>query len=268
MKKLIISFIISLTLISFVRCSDDETYIEPSLPKQTTLKASIPEELYIGSLTGNKDGAIEGLLLEEYRDRYHEKLSRNNITDLFNLSSITFTELSDSVEIRGYINFDYLNKDHYTYVYRIHTNFAKFNYKFENGAFMINISQNKEEKSEWMILGYGDKNKIEVYIDSKVMRSGFVLEADGSYTSEMGYSSFTSQIGVDPDEALANAKNHNWNIFFDEISTIWTRISIMTSWAETWGTVESLKIPNGNSSSNRYMGVSWRIIKVTYTISE
>lgn len=95
-------------------------------------------------------------------------------------------------------------------------NNASLKYKFEDDKFMVYLPNDEDD---WVIVGYGDQNKIEMYLDSKsinrdmvfVTQSGVISNPDGFYW-ESSYSGFTTLISVTPEATLATTER-GWSSF-------------------------------------------------------
>lgn len=258
-KHLELAILISLFFV-MIGCTDDNTII-PTKVENKTLAVTDTVCLMFKSMNGSGEGGIEGIETGKYKERH--LIWMNQLPFVFGKramgSSMTFIGETDSVEITGHINCSYNDDGYMLYTSAIK---KKFKFKFENNALKILLYPDREN---WVTVGYGNKEKIEVYIESKCMHVGampiypdqIVEGAEDKYVWEIeGTSHFDTNISITPELAKATMERENWQDFFDEVRYDWVYMIAGKYYADMFQKPQDMK--------HKYQGATWSIYKMTY----
>ena len=258
------------TLISFllvmIGCTDDNIIIPPKAENKA-LAVTDTVCLMFKSMNGSSEGGVEGIETSKYRQIHNSRMNGGmlNFGELVRDSYIIFIEGTDSVKINGFMGCAYITPlgwgDQRSYTVIKGWN-AVCKYKFEGNALRI---QYEPYTDSWITLGYGNKEKIEVYIENKhfyveaMYKEGDYIspEAEELYFWEAKYSTlFSVPITITAEQANTIIERQNWQDFFDEVSANWYNIPIGQYYAETFKSAKDLK--------HKFQGASWSIHKMTY----
>ncbi len=257
--------IILFTAFLIIGCSDNDDDIILPTEENKTLAIADTVRMMFKSMNGSKDGGIDGLEAAKYQELHSNSMNSlifpfNNLVEN---SSITFIGNTDSVRINGYIDCGYVDFPSYRAYYGLYTNNSTFKYKFEDSAFKI--LREDIEQPEWVTLGYGNKEKIEVYIETKNFYAGGMPldpnqanpNIDDRYYWEInGTTSIDVNISITPQLATALVQNDNWQDYFDEIQAEWINIPTGKYFAENFTSPQDM--------IHKYQGVTWSVYKMTY----
>lgn len=242
-------------------CGKSDTTPDP-VPENTVLTGTGAELLMFSSMTGTPEGGIEGVESEKYLER-HLRYMTSSIGYYIENSSLTFIGGTDKVKIFGYVHTGYSTFPGYPFIRTYNRIKAAdgevFQYKFEGDELKILIDPDKEE---WVTMGYGNQEKIEVYIEAKHYLCGMGASAtypepEDGYAWNYGLSTGTETYAtVSPERATILIKNKDWQDFFDEIHSVWAIIPLMKEEAERLESPKNLIL--------RREGVSWSVHKMTY----
>ncbi|MDR2951585.1 MAG: hypothetical protein LBV71_20535 [Prevotella sp.] len=268
MKKTSIGLTIILSLILMISCSDDDDGFTPITEEDTMLAVSDTVCMMFRSMNGSSDGGIDGMERGKYRELHHRSMNSAifEFDDFVENSSITFIAGTDSVKIRGYVDCGYVKSGSQMLVSAWNAHDAIVKYKFENNALKVLI---KPENNEWATLGYGNKEKIEVYIETKAFHVGAMItdpnhtdpNMDDKYVWEInGTTRFEANISVTPEQANKTVETQYWQDFFDEVQTNWIYIPVGKYYGETFKSQQDMK--------RKYQGATWSVYKMTYTPKE
>lgn len=263
MKK-ITWLIITLFIVCITSCSNEEEIIQPPA-KNKILAISDTATLMFKTLTGSLDGGIDGLEIAEYEKR-HYRFQANLIKSNIDKYAIEFINNTDSLFINGHVAsiyiYDPYNRLSITY---LTANKFKTQYKFEDNALNILVPTNYGQI--WATIGYGNEEKIEVYLESKAMGDTHKIAniedkpiENTYYWEEQGNSAFSASINIPQERAKHLLARQNWQDFFDETHKHWSQIYS----AEYYG--KYFKGPE--DMIRQYQGASWSIFKMTYTLQE
>lgn len=265
MKNKLLQFtIVAISAFMIISCGDDNVITPPIIKENKVLTVADTTCLMFKSINGSKDGGIDGLESGKYRERHLSQMNSMILafSEMVEISSITFIEETDSVEITGYINCGYSESYPHLFTRVLKANKAKFKYKFEDKA--LNILA-YPLKNEWVTLGYGNKDKIEVFIETKKFDVGAMPidnneirpEIEDRYVWEInGTSGFDASISITPEQATKIIERKNWQDFFDEVNTNWIYIPVGKYYGEMFKSQQDMK--------HKYQGASWSIYKMTY----
>ncbi len=269
MKKRSLGLTIILSLILMISCSDDDDGFTPPITEEDTMLAmSDTVCMMFRSMNGSSDGGIDGLERGKYRELHHRSMNNAifELDDFVENSSITFIAGTDSAKIRGYVDCGYVKSGSQMLVSAWKAHDAIVKYKFENNALKVLI---KPENNEWATLGYGNKEKIEVYIETKAFHVGAMITdpnytdpyMDDKYVWEInGTTRFEANISVTPEQANKTVETQYWQDFFDEVQTNWIYIPVGKYYGETFKSQQDMK--------RKYQGATWSVYKMTYTPKE
>ncbi len=177
MKRLILFISLSLLLSILVMTSCqkiDDLAIDDTkeLSQPISMKLFDEEVLSSKSLIGSTDGTPE---FNQFSITDSISLADAFLTiDLRRLdrriaeTSYTFFPKEDSVLIDGVINiYQSFNSSFGRITYNtLQGHNAKLKYKFENGAFLVDVSKYDLGK-DWVTVGYGDQDKFSIYVNYK-----------------------------------------------------------------------------------------------------
>lgn len=268
MKK-ITWLIITLFIVCITSCSNEEEIIQPPA-KNKILTVSDTATLMFRAMTGSIDGCEEGLEMGKYREKHYD-LYGNLIISNIDKFVIEFINNTDSLFMNGHISSAYT----YTpYSYKLDITFFKANrvklqYKFENNALKVLVPTSYTPI--WVTVGYGNEEKIEVYLENKKMGAGHKMInheenpiEDVYYWEIEGSSTFSACLNISQERAEYLLSRQNWQDFFDETHEYWSQLGGADGGAEYYG--KYFKGPE--DMIRQYQGASWSIFKMTYTLKE
>lgn len=251
-----------------ISCSDDHEFNPPITGKDKMLVVSDTVCLMFKSMNGSREGGIDGLERGKYRELHHRSMNYAilRFDDIVKNSSITFLGEKDSIKIMGYVDCGYVKNGSYILVGSRKAYDAVVKYKFENNALKVLIDP---ESNEWVIMGYGNKEKIEVYIETKAFHVGAMItdpnqtnpNIDDKYVWEIdGTTGFEANISVTPEHGNKMVERQNWQDFFDEVQTNWIYIPVGKYYGETFKSQQDMR--------QKYQGATWSVYKMTYLLKE
>lgn len=251
---LIITSIISMSLMISCSNSDDE---DPTVSAENkTLAVADTVCIMFRSMTGNSEGGIDGLETAKYKEKHLQNMNGfiAKFDQFVEESSVTFLGETDSVKINGYIHYGYTNSGYYRYSRVISAVNKVFKYKFEDNMLKVFYEADEaDDEGEWLVLGYGNKDRIDVYVETKCMAMG---SSDKYYWETSGNTGFDVNISISPEQADKLVANQDWQDFFDEMNANWIFIPAGKYYAETFKSPLDMKC--------KCEGASWSIYKMTY----
>lgn len=258
-KRLGLIFII-MSFVAMISCNDDDPFTPP-IPEDRMLAVSDTVCMMFTSMNGSSQGGIEDVEMDIYKKRHNAWMNSIPFAfgELVKKSSITFIGETDSAKINGYINCGY-NKEGFVSMARGYNVIVK--YKFEDNALKVFV----KDIDRWVTLGYGNKEKIDVYIETKIFYAGamplhpdeIIPSFEDKYVWEIqGTNSFDANISITPEQAAKLIERKNWQDYFDEIGENWKYMPAANYYSTMFKSSQDMK--------HKYQGATWSIYKMTYT---
>lgn len=265
MKKINHRLVLVLTFsIIVVGCTKEDD--NPLIPIVENKALAVKDEatLMFKCLTGSQEGGIDGLEEERYKALHHDKMNQLLSYDhLVEKSSILFIGDTDSLVVNGYLNCSFFN--YYGTILNLVAAVTEktYKYRFDNEALKI-LFDNTNDKENWLTLGYGNKEKLEVYIETvnfsvarMIADRNDTTNWDDKYVWEhMGTFGFTSHESLEPKVAENKVQDQDWQAFFNNVGDNWKYIPAGKYFAEVFKSKNDVKF--------KPEGVTWSINKITY----
>ena len=173
---LIISFLL---LALFISCDKEgDSTIDPNGEEPVLLESVFTDTAYVmfRSIKGSDDGPVK---VDDKSLLNVNLLDPSRLNVRIPQTTFSFIEGKDSVFVDGIYHVgSYDNRDYQRgiYSFALSSGKDKFQYKFENGKFMLKIPADKTLYDyEWFVVGYGNMEKFSIYIENKTIYSTHLM---------------------------------------------------------------------------------------------